>query len=160
MFNLARAQRARIASSAVPALAPRLTPRSDLELAPITFASLAYTPTDGPPKHYHMVPLYRLDRVGILGPNAGLLSSEHYGIAAGRLAESLRLREMALLLKLPTNYRWLAAEVIEDMPPTAATPTAGIKPPATQLPAPKDRDGRLRYAHLLAADILLQRKNA
>lgn len=160
MFYPLRAEPTLPEQSAAPGLPPRLTPRSDQKRAPITFAWMAYTPTGRPSKHHHLVTLYRLDRVGILGLNAALVPSQHCGMAPERLAEMLRLREKALLPKLPAGYRWVGPQVIEDMPPLAATPLAAVRrAEATAIPA-MDREGRLRYARVLAADILRQREHA
>lgn len=161
MLNPLRAQPARLDSSAVPGLPPRLTPRSDRERAPITFAWMGYTATGRPSKHFHLVTLYRLERVGVLGLNAALVPSQYYGMANESLATMLRLRERALLPNLPPDYRWVGPEVIEDMPPMAASPLAMVtKPTVPDSLAGADRESRLRYARLLAADILRQRENA
>lgn len=151
MLNHFRAQPARLESTCCPGLPPRLSPNSDRERAPVTFAWFAYTATGRTSKYHHLVTLYRLDRVGAQG---ALIPSQYYGKSIDKLRERLQ----AALPKIPAGYSWIGPEVVEDLPAIVATPLANM--PHVPPDLPHGAAARLRYARLLAADILRQREGA
>lgn len=156
MLNQFRAQPARLESTCCPGLPPRLSPNSDRERAPVTFAWFAYTATGRTSKCHHLVTLYRLDRVGAQG---ALMPSQYYGMSIDNLRELLRARQQAALPKIPAGYSWIGPEVVEDLPAIVATPLATIPRVSVAPPdLPREAAARLRYARLLAADILRERE--
>jgi len=156
MLNHFRAQPARLESTCCPGLPPRLSPNSDRERAPVTFAWFAYTATGRTSKCHHLVTLYRLDRIGRQG---AFIPSQYYGISIENLREMLRARQQAALPKIPAGYSWIGPEVVEDIPAIVATPLANIsRVSVTPRELPRDPAARLRYARLLAADILRERE--
>lgn len=145
---------ARLDRSGCPERPPRLVANSDKQRAPITFGWLAYTPSDRVSKFFHLITLYRLDRVGD-AVHGRHIPSQYYGMSGEALREHVRVRQAALLPKLPSGYSWIGPQLIEDVSPAEASEARRSAAEVRAWPSPK-----LDYARELAASILREREAA
>lgn len=94
---------------------PRLSVQSDHERAPISFGWWAHTPTERVSKHFHVEILYRLERAPAGTGKVMLTPTGFYGMSEQQAREYLLARQAALLPKLPTGYRWIGPQLIENI---------------------------------------------
>ena len=146
------ARPARLDTSALGAMPPRLEANTDQERAPITFGWWAQTTSERVSKHFHLETLYRLDRVQH-GSQVMLVPSQFYGMGEAEVRQYLAPRQAALLPKLPAGYRWIGPQLIENVPglPRAV---AGAFPEDLLSPIARHR---LAIARNIAAAVLRRR---
>ena len=146
------ARAARLDTSALGSMPARLEANTDQERAPITFGWWAQTTCERVSKHFHLETLYRLDRVQH-GSQAMLVPSQFYGMGEAESRQYLAPRQAGLLLKLPTGYRWIGPQLIENVPGLPRT-VASAFPEDLLSPAARQR---LTTARNIAAAVLRRR---